>query len=61
MMDVKDLLFVTEEETKIEICDINDALWEGTVDEIDFLTDIPYGHYEVSKIEIIGSTLKIHI
>lgn len=60
-MEVKDLLFVTNGETKVEIRDNSSTLWEGAVDEIDFLMDIPYGHYEISNVEIIGGTLQIHI
>jgi hypothetical protein len=60
-MEVKDLLFVTEENTKVEICDLTEVLWEGTVDEIDFVGSVPYGHYEISNVTIRENTLQIYI
>ena len=60
-MSVKDLLFATGSSTSIEIYDIDSLLWEGTVNEINFLDDVPYGDYEVSTIGVSEGILQIHI
>ena len=60
-MEIKDLLFVTEENTKVEIYDVNSLLWDGVVDMVDFLNDVPYGDYEVCSVGVSGGILQIHI
>ena len=60
-MEVKDVLCVIEETTRVEICDVTEILWEGIVNEIDFAGDIPYENYEVCNMVIKNDTLQIYI
>jgi hypothetical protein len=54
-MEVSDLLFVTESDVDLEIRESDEyqnLLWEGTVGEINFSDDIPYGNYEICRVAV---------